>query len=181
MCACNCGSFVVELRTDVVGFFNYVCVAFSGSRTTRKVNNICCNNFRKGTCRKVICEKCFNDYGWDWARFTKKPSEWTCTHCRDCCPSRAQCAIYRRTNERRREHLQRGVRQGQSKLADTMADRIYVPGLQIDNECESKPGSIGHHRCAGTVRIPQHISVRQVISCPPNDNMFQGGTSDTGM
>eukprot|EP00171_Calliarthron_tuberculosum_P007269 IDg7269t1 len=35
-------------------------------------------------------------------------ARWECTHCRAACPRRAQCAIYRRTNERRREQQQRG-------------------------------------------------------------------------
>lgn len=34
-------------------------------------------------------------------------SQWVCTHCRNACPVRAQCAIYKRTNERRRDqHMQ---------------------------------------------------------------------------
>jgi hypothetical protein len=71
------------------------------------VNNICCANYYKGTCRKVVCEKCFKDYGWDWDAASKAPMEWACTHCSNVCPPRAQCAIYRRTNERRRETQQR--------------------------------------------------------------------------
>lgn len=53
------------------------------------------------------CEKCFNEYGWDWKAASKRSREWVCTHCRNICPPRAQCAIYRRTNERRRELQQR--------------------------------------------------------------------------
>lgn len=77
------------------------------SRTTRKVNSISCTNFRKGTCRKVVCQKCFLEYGWNWKAAIERLSEWSCTHCRDICPPRAQCAIYKRTNERRREQQQR--------------------------------------------------------------------------
>lgn len=79
----------------------------SGSRTTQKVSIISCKNFFLGTCRKVICEKCFMEYGWDWGAAIKRPYEWQCTHCQNICPSRAQCSVYRRTNERRREQQQR--------------------------------------------------------------------------
>jgi hypothetical protein len=161
----------------LVWTFIYVCCAFSGSRTTRKVNNICCNNFKKGTCRKVICEKCFNDYGWDWARFTERPSEWICTHCRDCCPSRAQCAIYRRTNERRREHLQRGVRQGTLKPSGTLADRIHVSGLLLDIQVESETGGTDCHRFAKAVQMPQYPSVKPIPSMSSKWKLIPGRNS----
>lgn len=43
---------------------------------------------------------------WDWKAASAPESAWVCTHCRHVCPDRAQCAIYRRTNERRREQQQ---------------------------------------------------------------------------
>ncbi len=76
------------------------------SRTAKKVELLACANLASGACRKVVCEKCFAEYKWDWKTAEKNRSSWQCTHCRRVCPRRAQCAIYRRTNERRREQQQ---------------------------------------------------------------------------
>ena len=76
------------------------------SRTAKKVELLACANLASGACRKVVCEKCFSEYNWDWKSAEKNRSSWQCTHCRRVCPRRAQCAIYRRTNERRREQQQ---------------------------------------------------------------------------
>lgn len=78
------------------------------SRTAKKVALLACGNLASGACRKVVCEKCFAEYGWDWNRAAALAARgaWQCTHCRRACPRRAQCAIYRRTNERRREQQQ---------------------------------------------------------------------------
>lgn len=44
-------------------------------------------------------------------------TKWRCTHCRQECPDRAQCAIYKRTNERRREQQQQQKSsKGENKL-----------------------------------------------------------------
>ena len=116
------------------------------SRTSSKVDQIACGNFATGACRKVVCQKCFEEYvyfiylfindvtfifnliitdlsicfflssyffirqNWDWEAAYNNKRNWICPHCRQVCPSRAQCAIYRRTNERRRE-LQQTQRQ----------------------------------------------------------------------
>lgn len=42
-------------------------------------------------------------HNWDWNFVVENRGRWICPHCRGTCPERAQCAIYRRTNERRRE------------------------------------------------------------------------------
>lgn len=42
-----------------------------------------------------------NNWDWNWA--IESNNAWVCPHCQGICPERAQCAIYRRTNERRRE------------------------------------------------------------------------------
>jgi len=76
------------------------------SRTAKKVELLSCANLASGACRKVVCEKCFIEYKWDWKAAIRSRASWQCTHCRRVCPNRAQCAIYRRTNERRREQQQ---------------------------------------------------------------------------
>jgi hypothetical protein len=70
--------------------------------------HVTCANIQSGTCRKVICVACFTGTesvaaGWEWDAATGLGSKWTCPHCAGKCPSRAQCVIYSRTNERRRE------------------------------------------------------------------------------
>lgn len=76
------------------------------SRTSKKVGLLACANFATGACRKVVCQKCFADHNWDWDAAFQMAANWICTHCRHQCPDRAQCAIYKRTNERRREQQQ---------------------------------------------------------------------------
>lgn len=81
--------------------FCHVC-----TRSANAVNVATCRNLATGRCRKVICEKCANDYGWqDVLDVIANPPlglAWTCVHCRQCCPPRAQCATYQRINEQRR-------------------------------------------------------------------------------
>lgn len=76
------------------------------SRTPKTVRQVVCANIHEEayTCRKVVCEKCFTDNGWDWEAASTGPAAatWVCTHCRDTCPARSQCRTYRRTNERLR-------------------------------------------------------------------------------
>jgi hypothetical protein len=76
---------------------------------TRSVNSVsvayCCN-IAKGSCRKIICSKCAKEYGWqDVLDAIASPFiavTWSCVHCREICPSRAQCATYKRINFQRR-------------------------------------------------------------------------------
>uniref|UniRef100_A0A7S0ZFG1 Zinc-finger domain-containing protein n=1 Tax=Timspurckia oligopyrenoides TaxID=708627 RepID=A0A7S0ZFG1_9RHOD len=70
----------------------------------RKANTapvLTCFNLRSGNCRKVICKMCFAENKWDFNAAARNP-EWTCVHCKDLCPSRAQCNTYKKTNDRRR-------------------------------------------------------------------------------
>jgi len=61
-----------------------------------------CANFAKHTCRKVVCDKCFSAFGWDFEEALANHENWECTHCRQICPERAQCKNYTRGNARRR-------------------------------------------------------------------------------
>lgn len=136
------------------------------SRTTRKVKNMCCANFYKGSCRKVICQKCFEEYGWDWEGASANPMSWLCTHCQGACPSRAQCAIYQRTNERRREHQQR------LKLG-SMPDRS-----QNGSGAEGNSLHLGqpHHVTGGSLQNPilSHVPTTRLQGVP----YFQGAPSN---
>lgn len=71
-----------------------------------KVTVLACSNHARNVCRKVICYKCFITQGWDWDA-ALSDAEWTCCHCRNACPDRAQCNVYSKTNRRRSENLTR--------------------------------------------------------------------------
>lgn len=57
--------------------FCHICLRRAG-----RVTLLACGNALEGSCRKVVCEKCFESFGWDWAAALKPNSMWTCTHCR---------------------------------------------------------------------------------------------------
>lgn len=73
--------------------FCHVC-----SRCDDVVQTLVCGNIQDGSCRKVVCEKCFEKYKWDWAGSFSMGEMWACPHCRQCCPEKARCGIYHRTN-----------------------------------------------------------------------------------
>lgn len=79
--------------------FCHVC-----SRTPKNVRLVKCCRIREGTCRKVICEKCFAEYKYgDFEQALKtEMTEWMCPHCLGKCPERAQCRTYQRINDRLR-------------------------------------------------------------------------------
>lgn len=72
------------------------------ARTPKTVRNVVCAKMKTGYCRKVVCERCFNDYGWDWKAANEPTSNWICPHCVGKCPKRAQCHTYSKTNNRLR-------------------------------------------------------------------------------
>lgn len=79
--------------------FCHVC-----SRTPKNVRLAVCSKIKEGICRKVICEKCFDEFGYgDFeAALETGTSSWCCPHCSDKCPDRAQCRTYQRINDRLR-------------------------------------------------------------------------------
>lgn len=58
--------------------FCHICL-----RRHERVSLLACSNSRLGTCRKVVCEKCFENFNWDWTYATNPLVNWTCTHCRN--------------------------------------------------------------------------------------------------
>lgn len=64
--------------------------------------HVVCGNLKTGRCRKSICVKCFDLYGWDVEKARQLGDQWECVHCKGTCPPRAQCVIYNRTSDRRR-------------------------------------------------------------------------------
>lgn len=88
-----------RFENPVPSRFCHVC-----SRTPKNVRLVACCNISKGTCRKVICEKCFAEYQYGdlTAALDTAHSSWCCPHCAGGCPDRAQCRTYQRVNDRLR-------------------------------------------------------------------------------
>lgn len=74
------------------------------SRSPKNVRLAACTKIKLGTCRKVICEKCFGQYNFGnfEAALNITTSTWVCTHCTESCPSHAQCINYQRVNDQLR-------------------------------------------------------------------------------
>lgn len=77
--------------------FCHVC-----ARPAQSSELLACKNVSFGVCRKAVCQRCFEEQGWNWSQSKEHPSSFSCCHCRRDCPSNAQCRTYQRTNERRR-------------------------------------------------------------------------------
>lgn len=58
--------------------FCHICLRRAG-----RVTLLACGNAFEGSCRKVVCKKCFETFGWDWKAACEPSSMWTCTHCRE--------------------------------------------------------------------------------------------------
>lgn len=109
-----------------------------------------CGNAATGQCRKSICVKCFETFGWNLEEARSAPA-WKCTHCRGECPSRAQCVIYGRTSERRRtnqiKHRKRPTKQVTQRaqsvgIANARTPRQFVlvpPIIPIPSVESSRP------------------------------------------
>jgi hypothetical protein len=57
--------------------FCHICLRRAG-----RVSLLACGNALEGSCRKVVCEKCFETFEWNWNAALQPNSMWTCTHCR---------------------------------------------------------------------------------------------------
>lgn len=93
----------------------------------RKSSNVAvavCSRIEQGLCRKVVCEYCFEKYGWDREaldvakRMQEKEGRdvgpckgrkraWECPHCRGQCVAKAQCNTYGKINYKRHLKLRR--------------------------------------------------------------------------
>lgn len=71
-------------------------------RSAKNVKVNACARVQKGTCRKVICERCLSEY--PHLATISKEEGWVCSHCQGLCPVRGQCYTYGRSNLRRREN-----------------------------------------------------------------------------
>lgn len=76
---------------------------------TRSVNSVpmaYCANIETGKCRKIVCSKCADQYQMpdvlERIAYPDTNVNWTCSHCRDVCPPKAQCTTYARINKERK-------------------------------------------------------------------------------
>ncbi len=91
------------------------------ARTAKAVRFAICSRLQAGLCRKVICDKCFARFGWDWDAALSDP-DWVCPHCRDACPpGRSQCFIYARVNRKRETKRAARAAAAAAKAADNLA------------------------------------------------------------
>lgn len=59
---------------------------------------IACSNIKLGTCRKVVCEICFQAHDYGNFQLEVMSDKWICTHCKGTCPKQATCTTYTRVN-----------------------------------------------------------------------------------
>lgn len=65
-----------------------------------------CAALREGSCRKVVCDRCFDEYslGPSFEEASRPGATWLCVHCQGACPERAQCRTYKTVNRRLKLH-----------------------------------------------------------------------------
>lgn len=115
-----------KFEKPVPSRFCHVC-----SRTPKNVRLVVCTKIKEGTCRKVICEKCFEEYEYGnfEAALATESSSWMCPHCAGQCPERAQCRTYQRINDRLRVNR---LKQERPKWQTTRSKRAR---RVLDSEC----------------------------------------------
>lgn len=111
-----------------------------------------CSRVIDGMCRKVVCEFCFDKYGWDRSVIddakrvrAKNGSEldtvrvrkaiWECPHCEGKCGHKAQCKTYGRTNYKR--HLR--LRNKRNEQQESSSSRRHPGSSKKDQSTTKKP------------------------------------------
>lgn len=136
------------------------------SRTPKSVRLAVCSKIKFGTCRKVICEKCFAKYrygNFDNALDVEE-SAWLCPHCNENCPARAQCRTYQRINDRLRVSRlkQECPRRQPIKLAQCPSEPPVSGNVEkrnadaLENGLEEEPLS-GNQYCDARTIGEEHV------------------------
>eukprot|EP00187_Rhodella_violacea_P014390 CAMPEP_0184715292 /NCGR_PEP_ID=MMETSP0314-20130426/5248_1 /TAXON_ID=38298 /ORGANISM="Rhodella maculata, Strain CCMP 736" /LENGTH=297 /DNA_ID=CAMNT_0027178389 /DNA_START=197 /DNA_END=1090 /DNA_ORIENTATION=+ len=73
------------------------------TRAVANLDHAVCGGLGLGKCRKVVCVRCFEGYGWDLEEAKRGGEDWRCPHCQGECPGQAQCFAYNRATARRKE------------------------------------------------------------------------------
>lgn len=103
-----------------------------------------CRRMADGLCRKIVCEQCVRDLGWNFEEISVSPSTWLCPHCAGSCPERSQCHIYNRINARRKSASPPPVRKEEpGSLAETLelTDALMGPYACVLDPVASPPSS----------------------------------------
>lgn len=87
-----------------------------------------CRRMAEGFCRKIVCEQCLREQGWNYDDIAANPGSWLCPHCADNCPPRSQCHIYNRINARRKRAGKQNVQQQQPSVATALASSDVLLG-----------------------------------------------------
>lgn len=117
-----------KFENPIPSRFCHVC-----SRTPKNIRIAVCSQIREGTCRKVVCEKCFLDYQFgtfDHA-LNLRTSNWICPHCLEECPPRAQCSTYGRINDRLRVNRLKQERPSRSPEPGEKSEEIGYMALEL--------------------------------------------------
>lgn len=135
--------------------FCHVC-----SRTPKRVRLAVCSKIREGLCRKVVCEMCFEQYefgNFDDA-YDMQNSSWLCSHCTDCCPSRAQCATYQRINDKlrvKRLKAERPIRKEKGSASKSNGGGLLIAATHETNQDvsleQSPPRSVAPMEVSGAM------------------------------
>lgn len=113
-----------------------------------------CSRVIDGMCRKVVCEYCFEKYGWDRSviddakrvrerngsemdTVTVRKTIWECPHCEGKCGHKAQCKTYGRTNYKR--HLR--LRNKRTEQATTSRKPPSNSKKQLNSSKKQEGGS----------------------------------------
>mmetsp|Transcript_12184 Transcript_12184/g.12263 ORF Transcript_12184/g.12263 Transcript_12184/m.12263 type:complete len:196 (-) Transcript_12184:280-867(-) len=84
----------------IAASFCHICGRRNGPQMTLKT----CGNFKTGSCRKVVCERCIESYNlMSGSEIVDEITNvvWKCPHCVDSCPARARCHSYKISNQKR--------------------------------------------------------------------------------
>ena len=144
------------------------------ARTAKSVKFAICSRLQAGLCRKVICDKCFGRFGWNWENAINDPN-WVCPHCRDACPpGRSQCFIYARVNRKRetkRAARAKAAAQAQ-KLRNSGDDSIQQlsHGYEVSQQMNQYLPTFSHMATTALNSSPvqfQHTSASTIIHSQP--------------
>ena len=107
---------------------------------SRNKPRLTCQIYCRGFCYKTICKRCFVKHSLGYFDLADHPqTEWTCTHCRGCCPPKAQCAIYNRVNHTSRRKRRRTGTFPLSYSANRVSQRsqnMTQHSISVENSCE---------------------------------------------
>lgn len=151
------------------------------SRTRKSVRFAECALIKQGLCRKVICDKCFKTFGWDWE--FAMGGNWICVHCRDLCPKRAQCHIYKKINSRRgSKKVKAKVERGKMVENNDGKENVKEDGGCNDRNCSDGScgmggGNVGHplpsmkygiyYGAQNNVMVNGHVGNQGAYAPPP--------------